>query len=478
MKKIYEKVNKIIANDRIQAIFLVLEMLVFVVTFVTLTGGQGVDFDEALSWDVVVNNDFKGILAATAADVHPPLYYLIVKIFFLLFGASIKVMVCASIVPVILGMLMTSVFVTKRWGCGTALLFNLVYAFSPFMLHYALNLRMYSWMALFVLGVVLISYEISIEGKKWQFCALFFFSIASVYTQYFAVIPIVVCYIWLFIVFLQKKNWKGLAYFVFVGVLDVITYIPWLIYGMKNMGIAMGGAGGEYKFYYAPSVIFNTLFESNLENGDVMAGILFFLAVALFVLLRKRYISNEKSFIVMLFVNTIFSWYFSQWLGSLNGHFFHPRYVLFCLVFVWLLFSIVFARSGVPVYILFCLWSLEICLSSYLVERAYEYETTPLMPYTVAFIDANVPSDAVFVYDYHPDFYVIWEYYLPGHEIVYFDDLDLDDMRGQSFWVINISGAEFGWEEIEEYSLEIEHNPGMGFMGMERFDLWKVSVGE
>ena len=243
------------------------------------------------------------------------------------------------------------------------------------------------------------------------------------------------------------------------------------------MGIASGSPQEGYEFYFSPSLIFKTLFQSNLENGEVMAGILFVVAILFFVLQRKKYLSTEKSFMVMLFVNVIFCWYSTQWLGSLNGHFFHPRYVIFCLFFVWLLFTIVFARSGLSVYVLFSFWTIELCFSSYLVEKAYEYETTPLMPKTVAFIDAEVDPDAVIVYDYAPDFKLIWQYYMPGHEFVHFDDLNLEEMRGQTFWVINLSGAHFTQEEIDEYSLTIEHNPEMGFMGMERFDLWKVTVG-
>lgn len=468
---------KLLKNKSVQKICLIVEILISVIVFATLTGGTGVDFDEAFSWDVVVNHGIKGILAATAADVHPPLYYLIVKASFAIFGESIKVMVWTSIFPVILGMIMSSVLVTRRWGFQVAFLFNFVCGFAPVLLHFNLNLRMYTWMIFFVLGVYLISYEMIHEAKTWHFIALFIFSICAVYTQYFALLPIVVCYIWLLIGFLCKKDWKSLVRFLIVGVLDVVSYVPWLLYGMKNMGIGVGGPGEEYKYYFAPSVIFKELFESNLENGDVMAMILFITSVLVFILLHKRFTKHEKSFLVMTLVNMVFCWFFSQWLGSLNGHFFHPRYVLYCLVFMWLFMLIVFSRFNMAVLTLFAVWVLELSFSSYRVEKAWEYETTPLMPHTVEFIEANVDPDAIIVYDYDKLFYLIWQYYMPGHEYIHFQDLNLDEMRGKTFWVINLSGAGFSQEEIDEYSLEIEHNPGMGFMGMERFDLWKVTEG-
>lgn len=476
--KMIEKISKIIRDRRVQNVCLALEILISVLVFAKLSGGQGIDYDEAFSWDVIVNNGFAGILAATAADVHPPLYYLIVKVSFAIFGASMKVMLWTSVVPVILGMIMSSVLIRKRWGFTVAALFNLAYAFAPFMLHYNLNLRMYSWMDLFVLGVILFGYEIVSEEefKVWRYAALFGFSILSVYTQYFAVLPIAVCYLWIFICLICRKNKKGIIGFLAVGVLDVVFYIPWLLYGMKNMGIGAGGAREDYEFLFKPVEIFEELFGTNLENGGLMAMVLVAIAVVLFLEMCKRYSGAERGFLVMLLVNSVFCWYFAQWLGSLNGHFFASRYVIFCLMFVWLFIAIVYSRCNAAVYVLFSLWSLELCLSSFLVEKAYEYDTTPLMPQTVSFIEANVDPNAVIVYDYDKGFYVIWQYYMPGHEFVYFPELNLDEMEGQTFWVINIAGADFPQEVIDEYSLEIEHNPGMGFMGMERFDLWKVSV--
>lgn len=478
MIKIVNKLVKIIDDRRVQNLCLVLEIAISVLVFITLSGGTGVDFDEAFSWDVVVNNNVRGILAATAADVHPPLYYLIVKAFFAVFGESIKVMLWASLVPVIAGMALSAVFIRKRWGFKVAILFNLVYGFAPFMLYYNLNLRMYSWMDLFVLGVVLISYEIVCEGtgKAWHFITLFLCSILAVYTQYFAVLPIVVCYLWLFIFFIHRKDKAGIISFMAVGALDVISYIPWLLYGMKNMGVGSGTPHEDYKYYFNPAEIFNALFDTNLENGDIMAMILFIVAAAAFVIFIKRFSSNEKSFIVMLYVNIVFCWFFSQWLGSLNGHFFTPRYVIFCLVFTWLLFAIIFDRTGAWAFTAFSLWSLELCFSSYLVERAWEYDTTPLMSHTMEFIAENIDQDAVMIYDFDRDFDIIYRYYMPGHEYVYYEDLNLDDMRGETFWVIKLGGTDFSAEEIETYGLKVENYPGMGFMGMERFDFLKVTV--
>lgn len=213
-------------DNRVKTAILALEVLVSLAVFYTLSKGQGLEFDEGFTWNIVVYNSFRGICAATAADVHPPLYYLIIKAAFMIFGESIKVLTWVSIVPVILGMVLSSIYIWKRWGFATTLIFNLAYGFAPFILHYNMNLRMYSWMAFFVLGTALMCYEVYLEQKTLDYVLLFIFSILAVYTQYFTLLPIVFCYIWLFVSILRKGGIKKCIPFFIVGALDVVFYLP------------------------------------------------------------------------------------------------------------------------------------------------------------------------------------------------------------------------------------------------------------
>ena len=264
--------------------------------------------------------------------------------------------------------------------------------------------------------------------------------------------------------------------FLIVCTLDVITYLPWLLYGMGNMGVGGGGKPETYKFFFDLSDIFSTLFRSNLENCIIMSVVLIILAVVMCILFRKRYSRGEKSFIIMLIINVIFCWTVGQFVGKLNGHHFEMRYVIYCLMFVWLILSIIYSKCNAAVSVVFLLWVIEFGASSYTIERAHEYDTTILMPQTMAFIETNIESDAVLVYDFDPGFWMAYDYYVPGHELVYIDDLNLDNMRGRSFWMINHDGNSFTEEDINQYGLEINVYPGMGFMEPETFDLWEVKV--
>ena len=106
----------------------------------------------------------------------------------------------------------------------------------------------------------------------------------------------------------------------------------------------------------------------------------------------------------------------------------------------------------------------------------WEYNTTPLLENTVAFTDANIEDGCVIVYDYGT-FDTYYRFYLPNHEYILFDDLDLSTFeKGETFWFIQLGGSYFSEGMREAYGLEIEHYSGFGYMGMVKFELEKVTV--
>lgn len=65
---------------------------VFIVFFtglyISLIFNKNILTDEAYTMELVRENSFWGIIQNTALDVHPPLYYLIVKCFVMMFGET------------------------------------------------------------------------------------------------------------------------------------------------------------------------------------------------------------------------------------------------------------------------------------------------------------------------------------------------------------------------------------------------------
>ena len=465
-----------LANPKIQKALLSMEVLLCLFIFFTLSGGKGVDWDESFTHELVTYNNVLGIISETAADVHPPLYYLIVKLFTVIFGNKLVVYTWASIAGGIGCMILNSTLIYKRFGVWVSGLLNILFAFAPTVLFYNLNIRMYSWTLFFCLGCLLFACELMDSNTIFNWIMLFLFSICGVYTQYFAVFPIVSAYICLILHFLTHKTWKKFIFLGIVCILNVISFIPWLLYAPNQFKTS--GIQQEYidNFHFIPTDFFEFACATTLENIHVMQMVLFFFSIIIFFIVRKDFSPNEQWFLGTFFFSCLFCFFGSQILAIFGNHFYTWRYIYPIVAFIWIVLTILLTKLGNMVYIPFCLWSLILCLYSYDHVYEWEYEMTPLLEHTVAFTDANIEDGCVIVQDYG-NFDTLYRFYLPGHEFIHFDELDLSSFeKGETFWFIQLGGSYFTEGMIDAYGLEIEHFSGFGYMGMVKFELEKVTV--
>jgi hypothetical protein len=203
----------------------------------------------------------KDLIALTARDVHPPLYYLILREALLVankvlpFLESEYVAKVTSIIPYVLMMIYSITFIRKRWGFLTSGLFAFSLCFMPEIMQKTVEIRMYSWALLFVTGLGLHFTDIitrrSETGRRQvaNYIAIFIYSVAAIYTHYFAAIAVFWAYVGALLIIasdfiesrhrdlnISKKYLKRIVTIVVVGVLAVICYIPWLSVVVSQVG--------------------------------------------------------------------------------------------------------------------------------------------------------------------------------------------------------------------------------------------------
>lgn len=100
------------------------------------------------------------LLEATANDVHPPLYYLILKGICHFAGESGPVLHAASLLPYLLVLILALTVIRKRFGRSTSLLFITFASLLASAVKFNVEIRMYSWVAFFVLVSYLSLYAI------------------------------------------------------------------------------------------------------------------------------------------------------------------------------------------------------------------------------------------------------------------------------------------------------------------------------
>ncbi len=249
MKLLIEKFSKFIAtNERL--VLLVGVGLALAVRLVNI-GKWSIWFDESFT-SSLVREDFSTGVAITANDVHPPLYYILLKCWTIVFGSSDLALRSFSVALSMVAAILIYKFVKKYFGAHVALAAFYVVALGPFGVHFAQEARMYTLVTVFVVIATWSFLKLMDEKPKSKLVALVYsLSIAAaLYTHYFA-FPIVFAhaayaYIYHFKGWLPQ--WSALIKFINDKRLWIYSLLgsaalfgPWVPTAFKQMSMVTNG---------------------------------------------------------------------------------------------------------------------------------------------------------------------------------------------------------------------------------------------
>ena len=192
-------------------------------------------FDEAYSVGMA-NHNLGDIWNIGKNDVHPVLYYWMLRIVNILTNGSVLAYRLFSVLPVALLGLLGITHIKKDFGEKTGILFSFFCYFLPMMAVYANQIRMYSWALLIVSVLAIYTYKIykgQSSKKNWIIFGIT--SLASLYIHYYGLMAAGLINVFLLIHFIIKKRWKELKIQIVLGIIQVIAYIPWLIALLSQM---------------------------------------------------------------------------------------------------------------------------------------------------------------------------------------------------------------------------------------------------
>lgn len=171
------------------------------------------------------------IMKISMNDVHPPLYYIILK-----FGISIlnpfinNIQISSKIVsfiPYILMHIISITLIEKLFGKFTSFLFSIFSLGMPVFLTYAIEIRMYSYSYLFVTLTMIYTLKIIEEKNSVNFIYLGIFTVLSLYTHYFSALACVIIYA-ILMIYLILKDSKKLKLFFTTSFLVSLSFTFWL----------------------------------------------------------------------------------------------------------------------------------------------------------------------------------------------------------------------------------------------------------
>lgn len=310
----------------------------------------------------MARNSILDIIKINSSDVHPPGYYILLKIFidfahFIKIGISdIIIGKIFSLIPLIILSFFSWFKVRKLLGKVTSGVFVFLLVTIPQILYYFVEIRMYSWSLCFVTLALLYLYEIIKTNKTSSWIFFTIFSVLGAYCHLYACLAIGLLYLFL-LIYVMFKNKKLLKRWLIFGGITIAFCIPWGVCLLKQFSNISGG-------FWIPPITFSNVvdyfkFIFSPGSSDRITNIFFgsslfiILITSLFLLIRKN-----KSNYGIKYV-------------SITG-----CMVLFLTIGIGVVASLIFNPVFVSRYMVGSLGCLALALSvsiGYLIDKNYKY---------------------------------------------------------------------------------------------------------
>lgn len=193
--------------------------------------------DEAFSI-ALSQKSITDIIHISMNDVHPPLYYIILKYgIYLLNPITNHIVISAKIIsfiPYVLLPLMTVKLLYQKYHLEILLLFACLLIGMPHFLSYAIEVRMYSYAYFFVTLTIIYALKVMQENKHSNFIGLGIFAIASLYTHYFAGLACIIIFAILMIYILFKQPQKQKAFWITAFIVS-LCFLPWILTFIQSL---------------------------------------------------------------------------------------------------------------------------------------------------------------------------------------------------------------------------------------------------
>lgn len=357
-------------------------------------------FDESYTV-ALAKKSFKEIWMIDSKDVHPVLYYFIIKIIFIISNNNIILARISSCIPLIIMSVMGVTHIKKDFGNKVGILFSLLILISPTSVKYAGELRMYTWAMLFVFVMALYGWRIikkEYSIKNWIIFTTF--GLLCAYTHYYALLTSIIINIIMLIYFIKNKLNKNILILVIQGITQFVLYLPWL-------GILLGQtktvASGFWIMMPTPMELITFLNTGMTENvGLITREMALFVATIIFMLFlymiikqwSREDIKEVKMCLLIITIIIVFILLVCalMWQVILN-----PRYLLTCYGLLIFSISLLLSHENKRFIIIFML--IEILFSLFLNINLIDTNYDKSNNYPLEFVQEEYKDDDVIIVD-------------------------------------------------------------------------------
>ncbi len=424
--------------------------------------------DEAYTlW--LIRGNVPDIIQGAASDVHPPLYYLLLKLFQIFGSESLfKYRIATALGTYLNLLLIGATLIRKQWGCRVSILYILWFGLTYGTLEKSTFIRMYSWGAFFVTAAAVLLYSYYKSNKKSDFIPGIIMTVAAMYTHYYAVITMF--FIWLFLLSAAFIKKDGKIKHVFLGGFTVIIgYLPWL-------GALVSQSRRVAENYWMPDFDWNewrmvpaALMETTEASYNGIGMVLYtFLIILLVLALAKK--KWDAILCVSAFVCTMV-------MGALLSVLVTPIWATRYMYLDWGLISLfvaivagevtsAYAKIAQGMLIMVLAITGMVSLNTMLDDETMNNTADQW----IAFLEENVEKDAYIIVDDPAEHKPVYDFYLPHAHSVYTETLlgrnieeELSDFLVQSdghqiWYIVDYRQQRIGADEIRSYLEKLRYS--------------------
>jgi len=291
------------SKQHILAMIVPVVLCVVYLALCTLNLNGAVWFDESYS-AYLIRGDFGQIWSLTAVDVHPPLFYFLLKVWSLIFGTSDIALRFMSVFFGGVGIIFAFHLVKKWFGLKVATVGTTLLALSPMLIRYGQEMRMYTLVFAIIVAATYVL-ELALENPtRKRYWILYAILVAvGMWTHYFTALA------WLaqaiYLIFVRKQNIFKRP-LITTYLLAVALYLPWIPSLFSQVKSVQGGFWIPEVSAVTPVDYFtNVLFFKNADDLKDWLVPLFLIVVILTTFMvvtvyRKLKKTEMRSFIGLL----------------------------------------------------------------------------------------------------------------------------------------------------------------------------------
>lgn len=216
------------------------------------------------------------------------MYYWLLKIVSII-SEEIVALRLFSVIPIAILGILGYTHIRKEFGEKTGLIFTILTYFLPTMAVYASEIRMYSWAILSVSIIAIYALRIIKEDKIKNWIIFFFASIFSIYIHYYGLMAAGLINLFLLIYLIKQKRKKSVIKILVFGLIQLIAYIPWIMYLMLQLKQVSGGFWIGFTF---PDTLIELI--SFQFFGTLNKNLAFGLSVVVYAYLIYIFVKEKK----------------------------------------------------------------------------------------------------------------------------------------------------------------------------------------